>query len=226
MPSKRRGPDGLTDFERDICHAVDEGMGDREAYRAVRPDAAASDGTAERYVWRVRRRPQCRAYLAALRARSLARHENRRERIVEELASIAFADIGAMLTAGPDGPTVESLAGLPPEQRRAIARVTVTPTARGNRVRFATHSKLAALDKLCRLFGLYAQDGDEETQDPSEIVAAMSDVERAQRLAAILFNGGLDTAGNPLPGRGAAGGADGAEPQTGADRPRLSPPAA
>ena len=49
MVKNKRGPDGLTDFERNICNALDGGMTYREAYRAVRPDSKASDKTAESY---------------------------------------------------------------------------------------------------------------------------------------------------------------------------------
>lgn len=218
MPSNRRGPDGLTAFERDICHAIDRGMSDREAYRTVRPESAAADGTAARYVWRVRRRPHCRAYLAALRTRALTRHERCRERIVEELAAVAFADVGDMLNAGSGGPTVQSLAALPPEQRRALSWVKVTRTRHGGTVRFGTHDKMAALDKLCRLFGLFAQaraEADAERAENERLIrshkeiTAMSDVERAQRMAAILRGGGLTVSLAPARDAAAGDGADG-----------------
>ena len=47
MVKNKRGPDGLSDFERNICNALDGGMTYRETYLAVRPDSKASDKTAE-----------------------------------------------------------------------------------------------------------------------------------------------------------------------------------
>lgn len=186
MASRRRGPDGLTDFERDICHAIDRGLSDREAYRDVRPGSRASDNTAEVYVWRVRQRPHCRAYLQELKTKSLARHMDRKDRIVEELAILAFADLADVLVDGPDGPTLRPLATLGPAQRRALSRITIRRTAKGATARVGLHNKLAALDKLCRLFGIFAEGKDADRPDLAEIGAAMSDVERAQRLVAML----------------------------------------
>lgn len=178
MGTNAKGPDGLTSFEREICQAVDRGLSDREAYRAVRPEAKANDVSAANYVWRVRHRPHCVAYLKALQARSLAGHINRKDRIIEELACVAFSDIGDLVESTPDGPKVRPLDGLLPEQRRAVARLSAG--AKGGSFRIALHDKMSALEKLCRLFGLYDQAGTSETAPP------LSDVERAQRLAAIL----------------------------------------
>ncbi len=188
MPSNRRGPDGLTDFERDICHAVDKGLVDQEAYRTVRPQSKASDRTAQHYVLRIRRRPHCIDYLKTLRAKSLSRHMHRKDQIIEELALVAFSDICDLLCWGPDGLTVKPLDELPLAQRRALARISISKSAHGGTVRLATHDKMSALDKLCKLFGLYAQAGADGGADGGDAgtVAAMSDVERAQRLAAIL----------------------------------------
>jgi len=186
MSSNRRGPDGLTDFERDICHAVDNGQTDQDAYREVRPQSKASDRTAQHHVWNVRSRPHCLAYLKALKAKSLARHMHRKDQIVEELALIAFSDLCDFVTWGPDGLTLKRLEELPPAQRRTLARLSISKTAHGGTVRVALHDKLSALDKLCKLFGLFSQSGTDDNAEP----IAMSDVERAQRLTAILRLGG------------------------------------
>ena len=180
MARRQRGPDGLTDFEREICHAVDRGLEDREAYRTVRPAAKANDVSAANYVWRVRHRPHCVAYLKSLQARSLASHLNRKDRIIEELACVAFSDIGDLVEGSPDGPKVKPLEGLLPAQRRAVARLSVG--AKGGSFRIALHDKLAALEKLCKLFGLY----DRTDGLARDAAAQLSDVERAQRLTAIL----------------------------------------
>lgn len=184
MPSNRRGPDGLTDLERDLCHAIDLGMTDQEAYRTVRPNAKASDLAARSYVCKIRHRPHCSAYLKSLQAKTLARHAHRKDKIVEELALLAFSDLCDFVISGPDGLTVKPLDTLPEGQRRTLSRVSVSKSARGDTIRLATHDKLSALEKLCRLFGLYFQPDDRAGSD-----TAMSPVERAQRLAAILREG-------------------------------------
>ncbi len=105
-------------------------------------------------------------------------------RIAEELAAVAFADIGNLLGWGKDGLTVKRIGQLSPVQRRALSAVTITRSAAGATVRLVMHDKLAALEKLCRMFGLYEPAA--AKKGAADAAAAMSDVERAQRLAAIL----------------------------------------
>ena len=181
--SCRRGPDGLTNLERDICHAVDKGLTNRATYRLVRPDSKAADITAEHYIWRVRQRPHCALYLKELKAKSLARHLHAKDQIIEELAAVAFADIWDLMVDGPDGLTAKPLEALPATLRRAVAGLTVSRSYYGGTIRLRMHDKPRALDKLCQLFGL---DGTADPANAQSAVAGMSDVERAQRLAAIL----------------------------------------
>jgi len=183
MSSGRRGPNGLTDFERDICHAVDRGLTNKAAYRAVRPDAKASDVTGDQYVRRVRQRPQCAAYLKELKARSLARHLGAKDQIIEELALVAFADIGDLLVSGPAGLTVRPLDTLPSALRRPLSGITIRRTAHGDTVRLRMHDKLRALDKLSQMLGLNDPAARPGADNPA---AEMSELERAQRLAALL----------------------------------------
>ena len=183
MTSGRRGPDGLTDLERDICHAVDKGLTNRAAYRLVRPDSKAADITAEHYIWRVRQRPQCAVYLKELKAKSLARHLHAKDQIIEELAAVAFADIWDLMVAGPDGLAVKPLEDLPPMLRRAVSGMSISRTYYGGTVRLKMHDKIRALDKLSQMFGLY---NPADRTDKDAVAPAMSDAERAQRLAAIL----------------------------------------
>lgn len=181
--SPHRGPDRLTEFERKICHAVDRGLSDLHAYREVRPFSTARDGAARRCVWHIRHRPHCIAYLASLKARSLARHEDAKARLIEELAAAAFANLGDFLTDGPDGRlAVRPVADLSAAQLRGLRAVTITHSAQGHSVRLALHDKLAAIGRLTRLLGL-------DTPGPARVADAqepMSPVERAQRLAALL----------------------------------------
>lgn len=183
MAARRRGPDGLTDYERDICDAVDRGLTNRAAYRAVRPQSKASDRTAENNVWRVCRRPRCVAYLRQRKARAMARHLDEKDEVIAELAHIAFADIGELLVSGPDGLTVKPLDTLPPELCRAVSGISIGRSATGGTIRIAMHDKIRALDKLARMFGLYDR---ERRAGATARAKALGEVERAQRLAAIL----------------------------------------
>ncbi|NKB56509.1 MAG: hypothetical protein GKS00_09250 [Alphaproteobacteria bacterium] len=189
--SRRRSPDGLTDRERAICLAVDAGLNDLAAFREACPNSGANDHTARRTVERIRKQPHCAVFLHQLHAISMARHMRRKDRVIEELANIAFADASDLFRWGPDGVTITDVADLTPAQRRLVAKASTTKTAQGGTTRLEIYDKLSALDKLCKLFGLYAPYGRELTgRDGGAIETVehmpLSDVERAQRLAAIL----------------------------------------
>ena len=183
--SPHRGPDRLTAFERDVCHAVDRGLSDLHVYRKVRPLSTAHDSAARRAVRDIRHRPHCIAYLATLRADSLARHKGARDRLIAELAAAAFANLGDFLIDGPDGRlAVRPVADLSAAQLRGLRAVTITHSAHGHSVRLALHDKMAAIARLTRLLGFEPKGGTRDTAlDAPE---PMSPVERAQRLAALL----------------------------------------
>ena len=188
----RRGPDGLTDKERAICYAVDAGLTDREAFRLACPDSTVKDYSASVGAARVRRRPHCAAFLKTLQAQRRARHERMTDRTIEELANIAFADVGDLYHWGPDGVTLKDLEALTPAQRRLVSISSTQHTVQGRTTRVKMHDKIRALDKLARLFGLYPPDPrsiDAKNRALAERAASLSDVERAQRLAAILRRG-------------------------------------
>jgi phage terminase small subunit len=78
------------------------------------------------------------------------------ERVIQELAAIAFSDIGHYCRWGPDG--VQGLASdtALPQHRRAIKQLIQTVGASGaGTLRITLHDKVSALDKLAWDLGLY-----------------------------------------------------------------------
>lgn len=188
----QRGTDGLTELERAVCLALDRGLSDRAAYREARPYSTANDHTARNLAGRIRRRPHCAAFLRRLRFKAMQRHARSKDRVIQELANIAFSDLSDLIDWGPHGVTVRYFADLTPAQRRLVSKVSVTRTAQGETLRIEMHDKMSAFDKLCKLLGLYAADARFKPgrDDAAETRPPLSDVERAQRLAAILRLGG------------------------------------
>jgi phage terminase small subunit len=89
------------------------------------------------------------------------------ERIEQEYAKIAFANLGDLLEIGDDGSAVLDLAGMTPEQRAAVSEYNVetyneraedgegvTPVKR-YKVKF--HDKKAALDALAKIRGMFTE---------------------------------------------------------------------
>jgi phage terminase small subunit len=102
---------------------------------------------------------------AAIQARQQAlqgRCEVTQERVVQELAGIAFSDLRHYVQWGPDGVRLEPSATLTPAHSRVVKQVVETVTKEGQTLRITLHDKVSALDKLARHLGLY------QGQDPEE----------------------------------------------------------
>jgi hypothetical protein len=81
------------------------------------------------------------------------------ERIVAELAVIAFSDLGDYIRIHPDGTASIELGNMPPGATRAIASVDVVESrSGGNRTRIKLHDKQAALVSLAKMFGMLTGD--------------------------------------------------------------------
>ena len=86
------------------------------------------------------------------------------EKIVAELAAIAFADLGDYVRIHPDGTASVDLGNMPPGATRAIASLNTdtTSTSVGRRVtklRFKLHDKHAALVTLAKTLGMLQEGG-------------------------------------------------------------------
>jgi len=85
------------------------------------------------------------------------------ERIVAELAVIAFSDLGDYISIHPDGTASIELGNMPPGAIRAIASLNTdaTRTSAGRqtmKLRIKLHDKQAALVSLAKMFGLMMGD--------------------------------------------------------------------
>ncbi len=139
------------------------------AYRRAFP--ACSYNTARTEAARLLANPCIRSELAAARRDVKRLTQATAERVIQEIAAIAFADVFDLFDHTPDGLALRSFRDVPPEARRAIASLkvkrvvtrtrttdggeTVTETVDVIQVRLA--QKLAALDKLARHLGLYEE---------------------------------------------------------------------
>lgn len=131
---------------------VDEYLIDLNCERAGRR-AGYSRSSTRRHCPRLLRRPEIAAAIAAAMADRSRRTGITPERVMEELARIAFADMRSFVAWGPNGAVVAESAGLSPVDTAAIASVR-TIRRRGNRVAVRLHDKQRALETLARIVGL------------------------------------------------------------------------
>ena len=76
------------------------------------------------------------------------------DRVLEELARIAFAEFGDVASWGPEGLTLKNSGELTPEQSATISEVAVSLNRHGRSSRIKQHDKLKALELLMRHMGM------------------------------------------------------------------------
>lgn len=77
------------------------------------------------------------------------------DRVVRELARIAFADVRALFQWGPDGVKLLKSADLTDDQAAAVESVAESVTQGGGSLKLKTHSKVAALQLLGKHLGMF-----------------------------------------------------------------------
>jgi phage terminase small subunit len=110
-----------------------------------------------------------------------------KERVLAELAKIAFADAGDYFDWGPDGVTVKCKSELTTDQRIVVSEVSQTVTEKGGTIRVKLHDKQAALVNLGKHLGIFREIHELTGKDggPIETVDASPRDELARRIAGV-----------------------------------------
>lgn len=93
------------------------------------------------------------------------KHNVTLDRVVAEVASVGFANMGDFMRLGANGLPVLDWGKLTREQTGVVSEVTIDQVDGGkdapvtNRVKLKLYDKLAALDKLARHLGMFPKDG-------------------------------------------------------------------
>ena len=93
--------------------------------------------------------------IAAGQAKRAQRVEITADRVVSELAKIAFADPRDLMEWGPDGVKLKASADLTEEQAASVAEVSETTTKDGGSLKLKKHDKVKALELLGRHMGMF-----------------------------------------------------------------------
>lgn len=97
------------------------------------------------------------------------------DRVLTELAHLAFSDMRQFAAWGPDGVKVKDSEDLSEDAARCVAEVSQTVTQHGGSIRFKLHDKVAAVKLVAEhlgMFGAKTLDGEEFGE-----IARMSDEE-------------------------------------------------
>lgn len=80
------------------------------------------------------------------------------DRVIAEIAKIAFADPRKVMTWGPSGVTLKDSETLSDADAAIVSEVSESISQAGSSVKVKLHSKLDALEKLAKHVGVYSQE--------------------------------------------------------------------
>lgn len=129
-------------------------------------------------------KPEIAVAISQAQANRAKRLEVTGDRVIEEFAKIAFANMGDFVGSGPHGLTLEDVQNMRPDQTAAIAEVH--QPASGGPLRVKLHDKRAALDALAKHLGLFVNRHEVSGKDGAPISEEVDKVDLARRIAFIL----------------------------------------
>ncbi len=148
--------------------------------------------------WRVMRNPEVVAGIEKAQAARAERTRVTADKVVEELAKVAFGDPRRLFSWGPDGVILRESSELTEAEAAIVSEISETRTAAGGSRKIKLRCKLTALNALGKHLGLFgngrqsalaralAQNGGSGTDDNGEADAADDPRERlARRIAGI-----------------------------------------
>ena len=196
--STKKDRDGLTTQQRILVQKHFQGMSNAEAYWTAHPSSRANIMTAYTEARRTLSLPQCQRYLGKLRADAGYRFNVSTQRIIDELAKVAYANSMNYLRVGDSGEHEACLPGdLTEDELAAVASVETEKTSVAGKdggaavvtvkTKFKLHDKLNALEKLGRQAGMFREQVDINARVEIDDVTP---IERARRIAFALASAG------------------------------------
>lgn len=151
---------------------VAEYLVDLNATQAARR-AGYSEHTAQQQGTRLLSNALVRSAIERAKAERSTRLEVTQDRVVLELARLAFADARDYFEWGPEGVKVKPSSDLSDDQAAAVAEVSQTVTAEGGTIRVKLADKQAALTLLAKHTGGFVERQEHTGKDGAPLAPAL-----------------------------------------------------
>jgi len=149
---------------------VEEYLVDLSAAAAARR-AGYSEKMADRIGYQLLEKTRVQSAIEAAQKERSARTGITADRVIAEIAKIAFADPRKVMAWGPSGVTLKDSETLSDADAAIVSEVSESISQAGSSVKIKLHSKLDALEKLARHVGVYdAESRIKEQSSPVTIV--------------------------------------------------------
>ena len=135
---------------------VEEYLKDLNASAAA-ARAGYSAKMAGRIGWQLLEKPRIQSAIQSAQRERSARTGVTADRVIKEIARIAFSALRSVMSWGNGGVTLRESSELTDDEAAAVSEVIETTTKDGGSVKVKMHSKTDALDKLCRHLGLFKE---------------------------------------------------------------------
>ena len=160
----------LTARQEAFAAGVAQGLSQAEAYRRAYPRSTAwKDESVWQCASRLMADIKVRSRIDDLMAKAAAANEVTQERIVRELARIAFGNKRAVMKWGPHGVALVDSDDLSDDEAAMVAEVQETVTVAGSSLKLKTHDKVKALELLGKHVGMFADKVQVSNPDGSPI---------------------------------------------------------
>ena len=144
--------------EEAFATGLASGLSQAEAYRQAFPASARwKDKTIWERASRLASSDKVQARVAVLVKKAADANEVTVERIVRELAAVAFGKKRALMTWGPNGVKLKESESLSEADASMVAEVKETFSATGGSLSLKTHDKVKALELLGRHVGMFTE---------------------------------------------------------------------
>lgn len=137
-----------------ILAFVDQYLIDLNARQAA-IRAGYAESNANQTGMRLLKKPDVKALIGERMKARAERTEIDQDRVLKEIARVAFSDIRKTMTWGPDGVKLIESSELTDDQAAGVAEVAETTSTNGGSLKLRKHDKMKALELLGRHLGLF-----------------------------------------------------------------------
>lgn len=195
------GADDLTDKERVFCHEYLVDLNQSAAYLRAGYKAGRTPNQTSARASELRAKPSIDAHIAGLMARRVERTDITADRVVQELAKIAFASLRGFISIDAEGQPRIDLRRAGPDDLDALSEVqtemvleragsgdeATTNTVRKTKVKM--HNKLKALHDLAEHTGVFRTSDKNEPNPLSILLKQVLDRAESMPITALLSKG-------------------------------------
>lgn len=173
----------LTPKMEAFCLAYVETGNATEAYRRAYDAGQMQQTTIKVKACELLKHPAVAARVEELHGRAMERHDITVDRVLQEMAKVAFANMLDYMTIQPDGTAYVDFSRLSREQAAAIGEIVTEEYTEGRgedaravkRVKFKLLDKLSGLDKLGKHLGMFTDKHEHTGKDGAPLIPEVTD---------------------------------------------------